>query len=230
MATTERNKTDHDLGIAVHEHLKERGVEHPFAYSNCGSVNAVHPNEQFHTIKEGIQVMMEDFGLDMTNASLKETPSRVASMYRDELFIGLDYANFPKATVQPNDMGADEMVVVRGIPIKTVCEHHLVPFFGTALVSYIPGDKVIGLSKFHRIVDFFCRRPQVQERLTEQLWHAFTFILGTEDVAVIVKAEHLCVKLRGVGVDCSDTMTSKLGPKFRDASVRAELLAMMSLT
>lgn len=226
-----RNKKSSELGWEVHAHLVKNNVEAPFYYHglkgrNIAPYDQAHPDAAQAHIAAAFAGMITGAGLDMSNDSLAETPQRVADMYVNELFYGLDYNNFPKATVQPNDMGYDEMVVVRGIPVKSFCEHHFIPFFGTATIAYIPSEKVLGLSKFHRITDFFSRRPQVQERLTEQVWHALSFILATEDVAVMIKAEHMCVKLRGAEAEHSDTVTSKLGPTFRKASVRAEFFAL----
>ena len=211
-------KRDQGLGNQVHQYLQSLGVETPFT-------PGAEPNASL--IEESFHKVMAEFGLDMTNDSLIDTPARLAKMYSyKELFSGLDYRNFPKSTVVANSMHFDEMVVERNIKVSSLCEHHLLPINGSAFVAYIPNEKVIGLSKMNRIVDFFCRRPQIQERLTVQIYHTLAFLLDTPDVAVLIQAEHLCVRHRGVEDPCSDTTTSKLGGKFLDHTVRSEYLQL----
>jgi GTP cyclohydrolase I len=147
-------------------------------------------------------------------------------MYIDEVYRGLDYANFPKCTVIDNKM-ASELVCVKEIEVSSTCEHHLVTIDGKATIAYIPSGKVIGLSKINRIVSFFARRPQVQERLTNQVWHALNFILKTDNIAVYIDAVHFCVKARGVRDANSSTITNKLGGEFmKDPSLRAEFMSI----
>jgi len=160
---------------------------------------------------------------------LRETPRRVAKMFMYEIFGGLDYVNFPKITTIGNKMNYDSMLLERHIRVTSICEHHFVPIVGEAFVAYIPREKVIGLSKINRIVEFFCRRPQVQERLTEQIHAALCFILDTENVAVVLKAQHLCVQLRGVEDMQSDTITSRLGGVFFKGELRNEFLQSINL-
>ncbi len=159
--------------------------------------------------------IMQVLGLDLSDDSLQDTPRRVAKMYVNEIFSGLDYGNFPKLTVIENKMQVDEMVRVRDIDLASTCEHHLVTIDGTATVAYIPRDKVIGLSKINRIVRFFSQRPQVQERLNEQVLVALQTLLETDDVAVSITATHFCVKARGVMDANSQTTTTSLGGKFK---------------
>ena len=148
-------------------------------------------------------------------------------MYTKELFYGLDYRNFPKATTTLNSFKADELVCESGIDVKSLCEHHFQAIIGTATVAYIPGLHLLGLSKLNRVVDFFARRPQVQERMTEQVYAALSYILKTDDVAVVVKAQHMCVKLRGVQHNDCLTTTSKMGGRFRAIdSLRQEFLSL----
>lgn len=204
----------------LQKHLKELGLETPMASFSSGYDSKVVIEASMTTIMHALQ-------LDLTDDSLRDTPKRIAKMYVDEIFRGLDYANFPKCTTIENKMQADEMICVRDVTLYSTCEHHLVPFIGTATVAYIPNKTIIGLSKINRIVDFFARRPQVQERLTEQVAATLAFILGTEDVAVVMKASHLCVKVRGVQDASSETVTSKLSGKFREnASLRNEFLQL----
>ena len=144
-------------------------------------------------------------------------------MYVNEIFWGLDYASFPKCTTVQNKMQYNEMVVERNVNVQSNCEHHFVIIDGLATVAYVPKDKVLGLSKINRIVEYFSKRPQIQERLTEQVFHTLQFILGTEDVAVMIDAQHYCVKSRGVEDVGSSTVTSKLGGGFKtDAAARNE--------
>lgn len=208
---------DRELGAKVAAHLSELGIETP-------TTTNVHDQK----LVEGCftDIMGDGLGLDLFDDSLKDTPNRVAKMYCQEIFHGLDYTQFPKCTTVENKANYNEMVAVRGADVLSVCEHHFVPFVGTAAVAYIPSTKVLGLSKINRIVDFFSRRPQIQERLTLQIYHALALILDTKDIAVVIKAEHLCVRLRGVKQN-SETITSQMGGKFMDKPpLREEFLAL----
>ena len=169
---------------------------------------------------------MKLIGLDLRDDSLEETPNRLAKMFIDEIFSGMDYANFPKMTKIKNQMKVSEMVQVNDITLTSTCEHHFVTIDGKVCVAYYPKDWVIGLSKINRIVSFFAQRPQVQERLTEQLLTAFQTILETDDVAVYIKATHFCVKARGIKDTNSYTITSAYGGVFlKDRDTRKEFLA-----
>ena len=170
---------------------------------------------------------MEVLELDLKNDSLQGTPDRVAKMFIDEMFYGLNYDNFPKCTAVENTMKYDEMVVVDRISMSSACEHHFVVIDGFASVAYIPKNKVIGLSKINRIVDFFAKRPQIQERLTEQIYYALNYILETEDIAVKIKAVHYCVKARGVKDVTSSTTTTKIGGVFKESEARNEFLNLI---
>jgi len=158
---------------------------------------------------------MEVLGLDMADDSLAETPQRIAKMYVEEIFSGLDYQAFPKITLIDNKMGVDEMVKVSNITVTSTCEHHFVTIDGLAKVAYFPRGKVIGLSKINRIVQFFAKRPQVQERLTQQILVALQTLLETENVAISMTATHYCVKSRGVMDASSLTTTTALGGMFK---------------
>ena len=163
--------------------------------------------------------------LDLSDDSLVQTPNRVARMYVDEVFSGLDYRNFPKLTVIDNKMGCDEMVKVKDISLTSFCEHHIVTIDGKCTVAYLPKGKIIGLSKINRIVRFFSRRPQVQERLTRQILVALQSLLETDNVAVKIDAIHNCVKARGVMDATSSTSTTALGGIFKtNPATRAEFL------
>lgn len=218
-----KEKTDAHLGKRVHEYLVSKGVETPMTEA----VDNVSGLEKKSIIEDAFADIMYALGLDIKDDSLMETPRRVAKMYVDELYWGLDYDNFPKCTQIENKMGYDEMVIEKNITSMSSCEHHFLTIDGKAAIAYIPNKTVLGLSKMNRIVEYFSRRPQVQERLTEQIYHTLVYILDTEDVAVVVEGVHYCVKSRGVS-DCSSlTTTSKLGGKFKhDPALRAEFLKL----
>ncbi len=170
--------------------------------------------------------IMETLGLDLNDDSLADSPRRMAKMYVDEVFSGLNPANVPKITLMKNSMNYDQMIVVRDINVMSTCEHHFQTIHGTAVVAYIPTQKVIGLSKINRIVDFFSRRPQVQERLTKQIADALQTLLETPHIAVSIRAKHYCVIARGIRDTGSETSTSDLRGDFReDLATRDEFLA-----
>jgi GTP cyclohydrolase I len=178
-------------------------------------------------IQKHFKEIMQIMGLDLSDDSLKGTPHRVAKMYVKEIFSGLNPKNKPKVTLFENKYKYDEMVMVRDISFHTVCEHHFVPFFGKAHVAYIPKDKVAGLSKINRLVDFFARRPQVQERLTMQIANEIRELFGTEDVAVMLEANHLCVASRGVEDITSSTVTAKFLGRFNNDEMKQMFLASL---
>ena len=217
-----KTKTDPELGLRVHAHLVKMGVETPSV------PNDLDRKDKIALIEINFRRIMEILGLDLSDDSLAETPNRVAKMYVNEIFWGLDYEAFPKCTTVDNKMRYDEMVIERNINVQSNCEHHLVIIDGLATVAYIPKDKVLGLSKINRIVEYFSKRPQIQERLTEQVYYALQYILDTENVAVVINAQHYCVKSRGVEDTGSSTMTSKLGGCFKtDPMVRAEFMSLV---
>ena len=199
--------------------LVERGLETPMIE------NGLSRDEKYNLIKASMKDVVTTLGLDLRDDSLTETPHRIAKMYVDELFGGLDYRNFPKISVIDNKMGVEEMVKVDNISVISTCEHHFVTIDGASRVAYIPKDKIIGLSKINRIVRFFAQRPQVQERLTQQILVALQTLLETHDVAVTIDATHYCVKSRGVMDSNSSTQTTALGGQFKaDHRTRAEFL------
>ena len=180
-------------------------------------------------IAEHFAEIMKALDLDLDDPSLHGTPNRVAKMYVDEIFRGLWAENFPKIMVIPNDMHADSPVTCRNIKVMSQCEHHFVTIAGRATVSYFPKDKIIGLSKINRLVDYFCRRPQVQERLTKQIADALVTILGTDDVAVHIEAVHYCVVSRGIEDVNSTTATVDLRGRFRDSAMtRSEFFSIVN--
>ena len=214
-----KTKTDPELGQKVHEHLVKMGVETPI--KETGQI--IDRKGKIEVIEVLFANIMRTLGLDLTDDSLVDTPKRVAKMYVNEIFWGLDYEAFPKCTAVDNKMKYNEMVCERNINVQSNCEHHFVVIDGLATVAYVPNQKVLGLSKINRIVEYFSKRPQIQERLTEQIFHTLQYILETEDVAVMIDAKHYCVASRGVEDTGSSTVTSKLGGGFKtDPAARAE--------
>jgi len=208
-----------EAAIQVQSALLEHGLETPMV--PCG----LSSEERKSKIEEHMKAILSLMSLDLRDDSLADTPRRIAKMYVDEIFSGLDYQNFPKITVIDNKMGVDEMVRVQDISLTSTCEHHLVTIDGMATVAYLPRKKIIGLSKINRIVRFFSQRPQVQERLTQQILVALQTLLETKDVAVKIDAVHYCVKARGVMDSTSSTTTTALGGIFKsNPATRAEFL------
>jgi len=167
--------------------------------------------------------IMDVMGLDLNDDSLKGTPDRVAKMYIDEIFSGLNPNNKPKVALFDNKYQYNQMLVEKEITFYSNCEHHFVPIIGKAHIAYISSGKVIGLSKLNRIVQYYAKRPQVQERLTNQIAEELKFILGTQNVAVIIDAKHLCVSSRGIQDDTSATVTAFYGGTFNTSAKIAEL-------
>ncbi len=200
--------------------LLARGLETPMLPCELSA------EERKDKIEHHMREILTLMSLDLRDDSLIETPKRIAKMYVDEIFSGLDYENFPKITVIENKMGFDEMVKVKNISLTSTCEHHLVTIDGVATVAYLPRKNIIGLSKINRIVRFFAQRPQVQERLTQQVLVALQTLLETQDVAVKMDAVHYCVKSRGVMDSTSSTTTTALGGIFKsNPATRAEFLS-----
>jgi GTP cyclohydrolase IA len=185
--------------------------------------------EKMDRIEKHFKEIMHIMGLDLTDDSLKGTPRRVAKMYIQEVFSGLDPKNMPKAKLFQNKYQYSQMLVEKDITFYSHCEHHFVPIFGKAHVAYISSGHVIGLSKINRIVQYFAKRPQVQERLTMQVGKAFQEILKTDDVAIIMDAHHMCVSSRGIQDVNSNTVTSFYGGKFEEDKIRHEFHKYLSL-
>ena len=189
----------------------------------------ISDEEKIAAIEPHFKAIMEILGMDLRDDSLKGTPLRVAKMYVKELFQGLNPANMPSMTLFENKFQYNEMLVEKNINFYTNCEHHFVPFFGKAHVAYISSGKVIGLSKLNRLVEYFSKRPQVQERLTMQIGKALQTVLQTQDVAVMMDAKHLCVSSRGVKDDSSNTITSFFGGKFQEEKRKMEFLKYIDI-
>ena len=186
-------------------------------------------DEKIAAIEPHFRAIMEVLGMDLNDDSLRGTPLRVAKMYVKELFQGLNPANMPSMTLFENKFQYNEMLVEKNINFYTNCEHHFVPFFGKAHVAYISSGKVIGLSKLNRLVEYFSKRPQVQERLTMQIGKALQTVLQTQDVAVMMDAKHLCVSSRGVKDDSSNTITNFFGGKFQEENTKLEFLKYIEM-
>jgi len=220
----QKNKCDAELGARVEQYLRSKGVHTPTIESALN----VESNIKIQGIEQNFTQIMLLLGLDLEDDSLMDTPKCVAKMFVNEIYWGLQTDNFPKCTVIDNKMGYDEMVIEKDITLMTNCEHHFVVIDAKAHVAYIPKDKVLGLSKLNRIVEYFARRPQVQERIAEQIYHALSFILGTDDVAVVIEGVHYCVKSRGVEDHNSFTLTAKLGGCFKsEPDCRAEFMSLI---
>ena len=181
-------------------------------------------------IENKFRDIMYVLGLDLTDDSLNGTPHRVAKMFVKEIFSGLNPENKPKISVFDNKFKYGEMLVEKNINLNSTCEHHFLPIVGKAHVAYVSSGQVIGLSKINRVVDYFARRPQVQERLTVQIANELKRILKTEDVAVIIDAKHLCVSSRGIQDEGSSTITAEYGGVFKDPLRKEEFLKYLSLS
>ena len=187
--------------------------------------------DKIEAIEAKFRDIIDIMGLDLTDDSLSGTPHRVAKMYVKEIFGGLNPANHPDVKTFDNVYGYDHMLVERNITLNSTCEHHFLPIVGVAQVAYIPSDRVVGLSKLNRIVDHYAKRPQVQERLTRQIAESLRELLGTDDIAVVIDAKHLCVSSRGIQDEGSSTVTSHMGGRFAtDESLKREFYAQVGGT
>ena len=219
-----RSDTDFQSNLSleaqlVRNALIEKGLETPMSGIKLSR------DEKYTRIRDAMTQVATALGLDLKDDSLKETPHRIAKMYVDEIFSGLNYESFPKISLIKNKMNTEEMIKVKAVKVISTCEHHFVTIDGLANVAYLPGKKIIGLSKINRIVSFFAQRPQVQERLTQQILVALQTLLDTRDVAVFIDATHYCVKARGIMDASSRTETSALGGLFKsDQSLRDNFL------
>lgn len=220
----QKTKIDSNLGWEVHEHLKKLGLETPMKMDKVTS----DVKEKIEKIEKHMKEVCTILGLDLDDDSLIETPKRVAKMMVLENYWGLNPDNFPKSTTILNKFNND-VVNVKKIKVMSTCEHHLVTIDGFATVAYLPKDKVIGLSKINRVVEYFSRRPQVQERLTEQIAETLKFLLETEDVAVMINAKHYCVISRGVEDQNSYTTTTHVSGIFKDSGPARNEFMMVAL-
>lgn len=216
------SKIDKKLGQEVNKHLTELGINTPMLDD---TVNGVDDSDKIENISEHVHAILETLGLDLTDDSLEETPIRVGKMFVNEIFSGLKDSEFPKCTTVENKFcNGEEFVMEKNISLYSSCEHHLLTIEGVAHVAYIPKERVLGLSKLNRIVQYFSRRPQVQERLTQQIAHAIAYIVDSQDVIVAIDAKHLCVAQRGVRDTSSSTITMCALGQFgqHDSVIRRE--------
>lgn len=190
---------------------------------------AMEDELKMELIEKHFRHIMEIMGLDLTDDSLKGTPKRVAKMYIKEVFSGLDPKNKPAIALFDNKYKYNQMLVEKDISVFSNCEHHFVPIYGKAHVAYISSGKVIGLSKLNRIVEYYSKRPQVQERLTVQIANELKQALQTEDVAVVIDAQHMCVQSRGIRDSGSSTVTAYYGGKFEEETTKKEFLTYLGM-
>ena len=207
-----QDKNDKSKGIKTPMH------DHAFDLSD---------EEKIEQIEGHFQSIMEILGLDLDDDSLKDTPNRVAKMYVKEIFCGLNPKNKPAVSVFDNSYQYEDVLIEKDILVQSCCEHHFLPFTGKAHVAYIPTDKVVGLSKINRVVDYYSRRPQVQERLTLQIADELKNVLKTDDVAVYIESKHMCVAMRGIKDDSSITITSTFHGKLKEKEFKQQFLRMI---
>ncbi len=220
-------------GLVLSDLIRETGDDHLSGSEDTplrDDAFILNNEQKINRIAGLFSQVMETLGLDLTDDSLSGTPLRVAKMYVEEVFGGLDPANKPDVTLFDNKYKYNQMLVEKDITVYSHCEHHFVPIYGKAHVAYISSGKVIGLSKLNRLVDYYARRPQVQERLTVQIGRALQQVLDTENVAVVIDAKHLCVASRGIRDTHSATVTSYYGGKFNNSTVKEEFLRYVGMT
>lgn len=220
----QKTKIDTSLGQKVFEHLTSLGLETPVVKSALDVDNHTKIEKIEALMKEALEVL----GLDLTDDSLIETPKRIAKMWVLETNWGLHPDHFPKSTTVENKFSRGQMVKVGDVSVMSVCEHHLLPFLGVAHIAYIPNEVVLGTSKLNRIVEYYSRRPQVQERLTEQVIEALKFVLKTDNVGIVIHAEHMCVKTRGVEDSSYMTTSSLSGTFLTDPTCRSEFMSFVN--
>ncbi|MFN8355944.1 MAG: GTP cyclohydrolase I FolE [Spirosomataceae bacterium] len=212
--------------------MDELGDDHVATNANTplrGDAFLLNDEEKINLIEDHFREIMLTLGLDLSDDSLKGTPRRVAKMYVKEIFSGLNPKNKPKVTLFDNKYDYNQMLVEKDITFYSNCEHHFVPIYGKAHVAYFSSGKVVGLSKLNRLVQYFAKRPQVQERLTIQIANELKKALKTEDIAVLLDAKHMCVCMRGVEDTASSTVTSYYGGKFEEEAVKQEFLSYVNL-
>jgi GTP cyclohydrolase I len=220
------------IDSTLKEHFEEMGDDHVSASEDTplrDDAFVLSDEEKITSIKKNVREIMLTLGLDLEDDSLKGTPNRVAKMFVNEIFGGLHPDRKPKSSTFENKYKYNEMLVEKNITLYSTCEHHLLPIVGKAHIAYISNGTVVGLSKMNRIVDYFAKRPQVQERLNIQVVRELQKVLGTEDVACVIDAKHLCVNSRGIRDIDSSTVTAEYGGKFKEESVRREFLDYLNL-
>ncbi|MCF0052043.1 GTP cyclohydrolase I FolE [Dyadobacter sp. LJ53] len=227
-----QNGTSSNIQSTETVEVEEIGNDHLFSSIETPmrkDAFAMDDDLKMELIEKHFRHIMEIMGLDLADDSLKGTPKRVAKMFITEVFSGLDPKNKPAVTLFENKYKYDQMLVEKDISVFSNCEHHFVPIYGKAHVAYISSGKVIGLSKLNRIVEYFAKRPQVQERLTVQIANELKQALQTEDVAVVIDAQHMCVQSRGIRDSGSSTVTAFYGGKFQEEITKKEFLSYLGM-
>ena len=224
-----KNETEDyaDVDSLCLEDIEKEYMNYPVKISGDNNKTSLNEDEKIKIIANHFKEIMKTLGLDLNDDSLKDTPHRVAKMYVKEIFSGLNPMNEPPVTLFENKYQYNKMLVEKGITLYSYCEHHFVPIVGKVHVAYISKGKVIGLSKINRLVQFYAKRPQVQERLTNQIAEGLKKAIGTEDVAVVIDAVHLCVASRGIKDTGSSTLTSYYSGKFLDEGTKNEFLMLI---
>ncbi len=220
------------MDSTLEEHFEEMGDDHVSASEETPlrkDAFILEDGEKIERIQQNIRDIMLTLGLDLDDDSLKGTPNRVAKMFVNEIFSGLHPDRKPKSSTFENKYKYGEMLVEKNITLYSTCEHHLLPIVGKAHVAYISNGTVVGLSKMNRIVDYYAKRPQVQERMNIQIVKELQNVLGTEDVACVIDAKHLCVNSRGIRDVDSSTVTAEYGGKFKEEATRREFLDYINL-
>jgi GTP cyclohydrolase I len=207
---------DFQLGEIIHNLMLKHNLE---SVVNYDVIQNWHDDSKLSVINYKFSEFLAELGINLDNDSVKDTPKRVVKFYINELFYGLDYKNFPKISFDTNDYNYQSPLISSGIQVTSTCEHHFVSIEGFAVVGYIPKDRIVGLSKINRVVDFFAKRPQVQERMTKQIHLALKYILNTEDVAVAINAKHNCIVIRGVKDIATRNITFELSGKFLEDQI-----------
>jgi GTP cyclohydrolase I len=228
----DNSSNDIEILDSIKKKYEEDGENHTLSNFNTSILNSafdLSDDEKINSIEKHFREIMLILGLDLNDDSLKGTPYRVAKMYVKELCSGLNPDNKPIASLFDNNYGYDKMLIEKDIKFYSNCEHHFLPIIGLAHIGYISSGKVIGLSKMHRIVNYFAKRPQVQERMTIQIFNELKSVLNTEDVALLIDADHLCVSSRGIKDITSSTITMESGGGFKDKEKWAEFLSLINI-
>jgi GTP cyclohydrolase I len=220
------NETDAEIDSIYLEDISKDFIKYP-AKTSIDKNHKLNDEKKIEIIASHFGAIMKTLGLDLNDDSLKDTPHRVAKMFVKESFSGLNPANEPSVTLFENKYQYNKMLVEKGITLYSYCEHHFVPIIGKAHVAYISKGKVIGLSKINRLVQYYAKRPQVQERLTNQIGEALKKAIGTEDVGVVIEADHLCVASRGIKDTGSSTVTTFYSGKFLNEEMKREFLSLI---
>jgi GTP cyclohydrolase I len=218
---------NYELGLRVQKLLQDNNLENPLH----DEVIARWSDPKYvNVIQEKLADFLQVLGLNLTDKSMANTPKRVVKFFINELFYGLDYRNFPKISLTPNVFKYHTPLISQAITVNSTCEHHLVSIRGRAIIAYIPKDVIVGLSKLNRVVDFFASRPQVQERMTRQMFVVLQDILETEDVAISINASHNCIVIRGVKDHDSETLTMELGGQFLQDTILKDNFCKMAMS